>query len=84
MPAPTSQRVLAAVDDLALDATALLQELVRTPSLTGSEEAAQLVVARFMREIGLDVDVWEPDPRELAPYAEHVGEFETMADPAMW
>lgn len=79
MPAPTSQRVLAAVDDLALDATALLQELVRTPSLTGSEEAAQLVVARFMREIGLDVDVWEPDPRELAPYAEHVGEFETMA-----
>jgi acetylornithine deacetylase len=79
MPAPTTQRVITAVDDLASDATSLLQELVRTPSLTGAEETAQLVVAGFMREIGLDVDVWEPDPRELAPYAEHVGEFETMA-----
>ena len=79
MPAPTPHRVITAVDDLASDATALLQQLVRTPSLTGAEEAAQLVVASFMREIGLDVDVWEPDPRELAPYAEHVGEFETMA-----
>jgi acetylornithine deacetylase len=52
---------------------------VRTPSLTGAEENAQRIVARYMREIGLQVDVWEPDPQELAPYAEHVGEFETMA-----
>ena len=79
MPAPTPQRVITAVDDLASDATALLQELVRTPSLTGAEEAAQLMVAGYMREIGLDVDVWEPDPQELTPYAEHVGEFDTMA-----
>src|SRR6476469_6328397 len=79
MPAPTPQRVITAVDDLASDATALLQEVVRTPSQTGAEEAAQLMVAGYMREIGLDVDVWEPDPQELTPYAEHVGEFDTMA-----
>jgi acetylornithine deacetylase len=79
MPAPATQRVITAVDDLTSDATALLQKLVRTPSLTGAEEAAQLIVAGFMREIWLDVDVWEPDPQELAPYAEHVGEFDTMA-----
>lgn len=79
MSAPTPQRVIDRVDELAPAATALLQELVRTPSLTGAEEAAQSIVARFMREIGLDVDVWEPDPAELAPYAEHVGVFDTMA-----
>lgn len=79
MPAPTTQRVIDAVDDLAPDAVALLQELVRTPSLTGDEAAVQEIVARSMRDAGLDVDVWEPDPVELAPYAEHVGEFETMA-----
>ena len=32
-----------------------------------------------MGEIGLEVDVWEPDVADLAPYAEHVGEFETLA-----
>jgi acetylornithine deacetylase len=79
MPAPTPRQVLAAVDDLTVPATALLQELVRTPSLTGAEHNAQQIVARYMRDIGLRVDVWEPDPQELAPYAEHVGEFETMS-----
>jgi acetylornithine deacetylase len=68
-----------AVDDLAPDAVALVQELVRTPSLTGEEAAVQQIVARFMRAAGLEVDIWEPAPQELAPYAEHVGEFETMA-----
>jgi acetylornithine deacetylase len=79
MSAPTEQRIIAAVDELATEATALLQELVRTPSLTGNEFAAQQVVARVMRDIGLEIDVWEPDAAELAPYAEDVGEFETLA-----
>lgn len=79
MSTPTEQQVISAVDELAPAAVSLLQELVRTPSLTGEEEAAQQIVARVMREIGLDVDIWEPDPAELAPYAEHVGEFETLA-----
>lgn len=79
MPAPTEQSVISAVDNLASSAVALLQELVRTPSLTGDEGAVQAVVARYMQGIGLDVDVWEPDAAELAPYAEHVGEFETLA-----
>lgn len=70
---------LDAVDRLGPRATALLQELVRIPSLTGDEEAVQQVVARVMQEIGLEVDVWEPDAADLAPYSEHVGEFETLA-----
>ena len=45
MSAPTEQRVIAAVDNLASEAVALLQELVRTPSLTGDEAAAQAIVA---------------------------------------
>ena len=79
MTVPTEQQVIAAVDDLAKEATALLQELVRTPSLTGNEGPVQQIVARTMREIGLDVDLWEPDAAELAPYAEYVGKFESLA-----
>jgi acetylornithine deacetylase len=79
MPAPSEQRVIAAVDALSSEAVTLLQQLVRTPSLTGEEEAVQRLVAAYMERIGLEVDMWEPDVAELAPYAEHVGEFETFA-----
>lgn len=56
-----------------------VRELVRIPSLTGDEGAAQEAVERQMRRLGLAIDRWEPDPTELAPYAEHIGEFETLA-----
>lgn len=58
---------------------AALQRLVRIPSVTGEEGAVQNVVAELMRDAGLEVDVWEPTAAELAPYAEHVGEFTTLA-----
>lgn len=74
----TEQQVIDVVETMKADAIALLQELVRTPSLTGDEEAVQQITARVMREIGLDVDSWEPDATELLPYAEHVGLFENL------
>jgi acetylornithine deacetylase len=62
----------AAVADLREPLTAALQELVRTQSHTGNEGAVQEIVARLMREQGLQVDIWEPSEEVLAPYAEHV------------
>jgi len=38
-----------------------------------------MLVAEEMRSLGFDVDVWEPSASELAPFADHVGEFETLA-----
>jgi acetylornithine deacetylase len=54
------------------DIVAALQELVRIPSQTGFEGQAQDVMARLMRDHGLDVDVWEPDPAVLRPHSESV------------
>ncbi len=56
----------------------LVQSLVKVPSVTGEEGAVQEVVARAMRDLGLEVDVWEPSVDDLRPYAEHVGEFESF------
>lgn len=79
MTVPSDRAVIETVDRLAGWATDLLQQIVRTPSLTGDEEAVQQIVAAAMREIGLEVDVWEPSASELAPYAEHVGKFDSLA-----
>jgi len=56
------------------DAVSLLQELVRTPSVTGEEGAVGRVVERAFVERSLDVDVWDATPEEMEPYRDHVGE----------
>lgn len=73
------RRIVAAVDGKREDLVGLIQELVRVPSVTGEEAAVQAVVAAHMRGAGLETDVWEPDPADLAPYADHVGLFESFA-----
>src|SRR5437868_3711714 len=73
------EKLIAAVDSLEADAVAFLQEIVRTPSITGQEGEVQAVIAAKMRELGLEVDVWEPDPAQMAIYAREVGEIESYA-----
>jgi acetylornithine deacetylase len=70
--------IVQAVEARRGDLIELVQELVQVPSLTGDEGPVQAVVAERMRAMGLDVEVWEPDVAELAPYAEYVGEFDTL------
>ena len=61
-------------------ALALLQELVRVPSVTGSEGAVQEVVGEAFRARGLEVDRWEATPQEISAYLDHVGEQENFTD----
>jgi acetylornithine deacetylase len=72
--------IAAAVDALQPEIVRTLQDLVRIPSQTGHEGAAQVAVAALMRGHGLDVDVWEPDPRALQPYAESITLDDGFAD----
>jgi acetylornithine deacetylase len=58
------QSVLAAIDGER--AATDLAELVRIPSVTGSEEAVQATMARLMAEAGLAVERLEPDPTAVA------------------
>lgn len=71
--------VLEQVDRLEDEAVERLQALVRIPSVTGNEHDVQVAVSRQMDDLGLEIDMWEPDPRDLAPYSEDVGAFESLA-----
>ncbi|CAA9565707.1 MAG: Acetylornithine deacetylase, partial [uncultured Thermomicrobiales bacterium] len=73
------ERIVAAVEERRDHLIALIQDLVRIASLTGEEGTIQATVAARMRDDGLETDVWEPDPAELAPYAEHVGASDSFA-----
>jgi acetylornithine deacetylase len=75
-----TSRLTSAVDNLRDEAIDLLRRLVAVPSVTGSEEAVQRVVAEEMRAMELDeVDVWEPNPTEMAAHAESIGHMATFA-----
>jgi acetylornithine deacetylase len=59
------QAVLEALAGLENEALAFLRRLVATPSITGNEERAQLVMADQMRRMGLDVESWVPQGKDL-------------------
>lgn len=46
-----------------------LQRLVQAPSTQGNEAYAQEIVAQKLAEIGLEVDIWEPDGEELKKHS---------------
>ena len=69
-----AQTIRGAVQARREDAVSLLQELVRTRSVTGEEVAVGEVVERAFSERGLEVDTWDATPEEMEPYPEHVGE----------
>lgn len=71
---PTEQQVLERLD---LDGMlAFLSELVAIPSLGGAESPAQERVARWMRENGLEVDLWELDMPALRRHPAYSAEIE--------
>jgi acetylornithine deacetylase len=46
----------------------LLQKLVQARSTQGNEQLAQTIVIEALRDIGLKVDIWEPDGNELVKH----------------
>ena len=58
-----------AANELRSEMASTLQRLVQEPSQTGQEGQAQKLVGQLMLDQGLEVDVWEPDIAQLAPYA---------------
>ncbi|MCO5178255.1 MAG: ArgE/DapE family deacylase [Thermomicrobiales bacterium] len=68
------RRISDAVDARRDETIALLQSLVRVPSVTNSEGDVQKVVMNACGVRDLAVDAWEATPEEIAPYHDHVGQ----------
>ncbi|HUG15558.1 MAG TPA: ArgE/DapE family deacylase [Thermomicrobiales bacterium] len=69
-----------AVDAGRIDTVAMLQELVRTPSVTGSEGNAQRIVEILLSARRLTIDRWEATADDIAAYHDHVGVQTVFAD----
>src|SRR5437763_13275104 len=65
------QMALASLDEQGL--IKAVRDLVRIPSATGEEAAAQNWLAQQMRHFGLDVDLWDIDVAELQRHPQFPG-----------
>src|SRR3989440_8300947 len=72
MPLSTLEhKALASLDERGL--IRALRDLVRIPSVTGQEAAAQNWLAQQMRRMGLEVDLWDIDVAELQKHPQFPG-----------
>ncbi|MDP7169149.1 MAG: ArgE/DapE family deacylase, partial [Nitrospinota bacterium] len=72
MTAEIRQKLLAEVDSQREEIIELLKKLVRIPSVTGDEGEIQNYIAEYLRDMGLEVDVWESDWEALKKHPEYV------------
>lgn len=61
-------------------AVKLLQRLVQEKSVQGNESSAQAVVIEACREMGLEIDIWEPDGKILKEHENFVSTREYFSD----
>ena len=59
------QRVAAYIDDHKEEAFELLAKMVRQRSIQGHEAGVQQVVIQKLQQLGLEVDVWDPDYSQM-------------------
>lgn len=76
MSVANEEQIHSAVSEKREDMVDLLSELIRTKPLTGSEGDAQAVIIDYLKELGLEPDVWEADADNLR---DHEAFFETRS-----
>lgn len=68
----STEQILTAVDRRSKELVEAVQALVRIPSVTGSEQAAQLFMEQLLRSLGFAVTTFEADAERLRSHPEFV------------
>lgn len=76
-------KILNMVDEKRNEIIESLRTLVRIPSCTGEEGEIQKVQAAIFKEMGLDVDIWEPDIKELFDKYPEIAQYPSCWQPEL-
>ncbi|MDR4886092.1 peptidase [Fredinandcohnia sp. QZ13] len=58
----------------------LLKKLVQEPSLQGNERSSQAIIIEKCRQLGMEIDIWEPNGAELLKHPYFVSPRSTFLD----
>ncbi len=70
-------KILSSIESNSDEFVALLRKLIQIPSLTGEEGEAQNFVGCYLRKLGLDVEMWEPDIEQIFRTFPEVAQYPT-------
>jgi acetylornithine deacetylase len=70
-------KILSTIDENENEFIELLRKVIKIPSLTGEEGEAQKFLAGYLGQLGLEVDVWEPDVAEIFKRFPEVAQYPT-------
>ena len=59
------EKIISNIEDKKSEYVELLRKVIQIPSLTGEEGEAQEYLAGYLKDLGLQVDIWEPDIEQL-------------------
>ena len=59
------EKILVKVEEKKNELIELLRKIIQIPSLTGEEGEAQEFLAKYLKNLGMQVSVWEPDIKEI-------------------
>jgi len=65
-------KVLKLIEQSSTEVISFLRDLVRKPSITGQEAEIQGMISDRLKDAGLSVDVWEPDPNVLMKHEAYI------------
>lgn len=77
------KRILEVIDRNKNEIISTLRKLVQIPSLTGEEGEIQKYQERIFRKMGLEVDVWEPNIKELFDCYPEVAQYPSCWQPEL-
>lgn len=80
---PTKEAVLKWIDDNRDKIIEEFKELVRIPSLTGEEGEGQKFMIAQMEQMGMEMDIWEPDIQELFIKYPEIAQYPTSWQPEL-
>jgi len=66
------RKIIESIDKKKDDIIKFLRELISFPSVTGNEIEIQKFIRKKLKEMGLKVDMWEPDHNELKKHPGYV------------
>lgn len=76
-------KILSIIDEERDEIINALRSLVKIPSRTGEEGNAQKAQATIFKKMGLEVDIWEPDLRELFDKYPEVAQYPSRWEPEL-
>jgi len=65
-------RVIETIENNKDDIVSFLRKLISFPSVTGNELKIQQFIAKKLKEMNLEIDMWEPDHKELKKHPAYV------------